>query len=51
MVNRGNRDEAAALGDALQIAPPDQYDPWWVYWLGDYRVYPDMLGKVLELGR
>jgi VWFA-related protein len=50
-VVRGNRDEAAALSEEVQVAAPDQYDPWWTYWLGDYRIYPAILGKLREMGR
>jgi VWFA-related protein len=48
---RGNRDEAAALSEEIQVAATDQYDPWWTYWLGDYRIYPAILGKLREMGR
>ena len=48
---RGNREEAASLAEAVQTAARDQYDPWWTYWLGDYRVYPAVLAKLRELGR
>jgi VWFA-related protein len=51
LVNRGNREEAAALAEAVQTAPIDQYDPWWTYWLGDYRLYPAILGKLRALGQ
>ena len=51
MVGRGNREEAAALADAIQIAPFDQYDPWWMYWLGDYRVYSALIGALREFER
>jgi hypothetical protein len=50
-MTRGNRDEAASLADAVQLTPADQYDPWWTYWLGDYRAYPSALEKLRELGR
>ena len=50
-VSRGNRAEAAALAEAIQTAPPDQYDPWWTYWLGNYRVYPAIVARLRELGR
>ena len=49
--NRGNREEATALAEAVQTAPSDQYDPWWMYWLGDYRVYPATSARLRELGR
>jgi tetratricopeptide (TPR) repeat protein len=50
-VVRGNREEAGALAETIQMAPADQYDPWWTYWLGDYRAYPVVLDKLRELGR
>jgi VWFA-related protein len=51
LMNRGSREEASALAEAVQTAPPDQYDPWWMYWLGDYRVYPAILARLRELGQ
>ena len=50
-VVRGNRDEAAALAEEVQVAPTDQYDPWWTYLLGDYRIYPAIRAKLREMGR
>jgi VWFA-related protein len=50
-VSRGNREAAAALADAIQTAPADQYDPWWTYWLGNYRVYPAIVDRLRELAR
>ena len=50
-VVRGNRDEAAALAEEVQVAPTDQYDPWWTYFLGDFRIYPAIRGKLREMGR
>jgi tetratricopeptide (TPR) repeat protein len=51
LVNRGDREEAAALAEAAQTASEDQFDPWWTYWLGDFRAFPAMLEKLRELGR
>jgi hypothetical protein len=51
LLHQGKRDEAAALAEAVQTASNDQYDPWWTYWLGDYRVYPAILDKLRELAR
>jgi VWFA-related protein len=50
-LSRGNRQEAATLADAAQTAPSEQFDPWWTYWLGDYRVYPAILAKLREMVR
>jgi VWFA-related protein len=37
LVEHGPRAAAEALSEAIQAAPADQVDPWWVYWQGDYR--------------
>ena len=51
LVSRGEREEAAALAEAAQTASENEFDPWWTYWLGDFRSYPAMLDKLRELGR
>jgi VWFA-related protein len=51
LLNRGDRQEAATLADAAETAPPNQFDPWWTYWLGDYRVYPAIVAKLREMAR
>jgi VWFA-related protein len=51
LVHRGEREEAAALAEAAQTAPDSEFDPWWTYWLGDFRAYPAMLDKLRELAR
>ena len=50
-VSRGQREEAGALAEAIQTAALDQYDPWWMYWLGDYRLYPAIADRLRELAR
>jgi VWFA-related protein len=50
-VTRGEREEAAKLAEATQTASGNEFDPWWTYWLGDFRTYPAMLDKLRELGR
>ena len=47
----GQRAEAAALAEEIQTAPADQFDPWWTYWIGDYRSYGARLARLRELGR
>jgi VWFA-related protein len=51
LVNRGDHEGAAALAEAAQTASEEDFDPWWTYWLGDFRHYPAMLDKLRELGR
>jgi hypothetical protein len=50
-LSRGKREEAAALSEAVQTAPSDQSDPWWLYWLGDYRVYPGLFDRLRALAQ
>ena len=50
-LGRGDRQEAAALAAAAETAPGNQFDPWWTYWLGDYRVYPTIVAKLREFAR
>ena len=50
-LQEGRRDQAVALARAVQTATPDQFDPWWLYWIGEYRDYPAILQKLHELGR
>ncbi len=39
LVNRGQHDEAAALAEQIETAGVEDTDPWWLYWVGDYRTY------------
>jgi VWFA-related protein len=51
LVNRGDREAAGTLADAAQTAADDQYDPWWTYWLGDFRAYPALLDRLRGMAR
>ena len=51
LLSRGDRQEAATLAEAAETAPGNQFDPWWTYWLGDYRVYPAIVAKLREIAR
>ena len=52
-LSRGDRQEAAKLADAAETetASDSPYDPWWTYWLGDYRAYPLIVAKLREVAR
>jgi tetratricopeptide (TPR) repeat protein len=53
-LSRGDRQEAAKLADAVETevdASGNQYDPWWMYWLGDYRAYPAIVARLREVAR
>ena len=51
LINQGKRDEAAALAEASQTGPADEFDPMWMYWLGDFRAYPTIVEKLRSLSR
>jgi len=48
LLSRGDRQEAAQLAEAAETATGNQFDPWWAYWMGDYRVYPTIVAKLRE---
>lgn len=45
----GRRAEAERLAEAVATAPADSVDPWWVYWLGDYRSFGARLAELRAL--
>jgi len=42
LIRQGNRADAEALAEQIQAATTTRFDPWWGYWLGDYRFYSDI---------
>jgi tetratricopeptide (TPR) repeat protein len=51
LARRGDRAEAAALAESVETAGDDQFDPWWMYWLGGLRRYPASLAVLRGLAR
>jgi VWFA-related protein len=51
LVSRGDREGAATLAEAAQTASDNEFDPWWTYWLGDFRGYPAILDRLRQLAR
>jgi VWFA-related protein len=51
LVTRGDREGAATLAEAAQTASDNDFDPWWTYWLGDYRGYPMIVERLRQLAR
>jgi VWFA-related protein len=51
LLSRGDRQEAAKLAEAVETAADNQFDPWWLYWLGDYRVYPTIVAKLRDIAQ
>jgi hypothetical protein len=50
-LSRGDRQEAAKLAGAAETASGSPFDPWWTFWLGDYRAYPTIVAKLREMVR
>ena len=52
-LSRGDRQQAAKLAEAAETetVPADRFDPWWTFWLGDYRLYPALVAKMREIAR
>lgn len=50
-LSRGDRAEAEALAERVQAERPADLDPWWMYWQGQYRLYPQAMARVRELIR
>jgi VWFA-related protein len=40
LIHLGRGEEAADLAEQVLTAPGLLGDPWWIYWLGDYRLFP-----------
>jgi tetratricopeptide (TPR) repeat protein len=51
LLERGNRDEAEALADLVQTERSPALDPWWMYWQGQYRLYPQAIARLRELAK
>jgi VWFA-related protein len=51
LLGRGERAESERLSEAIQSAPVNQIDPWWVYWQGDYRTFSLQVQQLRELAR
>jgi predicted Zn-dependent protease len=45
----GRRSEAEPLAEAIETAPASSFDPWWLYWAGDYRTFGARLSELRGL--
>jgi hypothetical protein len=48
LLRQGDRASAEALAEDIQSASADAMDPWWGYWLGDYRFFADAIRRLRE---
>jgi len=51
LASQNELSEAESLAESVQTAPADQFDPWWMYWQGDYRAYGSIAEWLRELAR
>jgi tetratricopeptide (TPR) repeat protein len=51
LLERGNSADAEALADLVQTERSPALDPWWMYWQGQYRMYPQAIARLRELSR
>ena len=49
--NTDDRAEAEALAESVQTERATVPDPWWTYWQGDYRLYPNLIQYLRERRR
>ena len=50
-VRRGEHDQAEALARTIWAAGPGDRDPWWQYFLGDFRAYPSIRAELRGLAK
>jgi hypothetical protein len=46
LLEQGKSEEAEALATAVQTRTDPPFDPWWLYRLGDYIVYPSLIDQL-----
>jgi tetratricopeptide (TPR) repeat protein len=51
LYRRGDRAEAEALAESVQSETALYTDPWWLYWQGQYRLYPLVAARLREVAR
>ena len=51
LLARGDRAAAQALAERIQSERPSEFEPWWMYWQGQYRLYGQVMVGVREAGR
>ena len=47
----GNRPAAEDAAERIQASSGQRFDPWWLYWQGQYRFYPGVIGALREDAR
>jgi hypothetical protein len=51
LVLLGSVDEAASLAKGVWATATSERDPWWLYFLGDFRAYPTIRARLREAAK
>jgi VWFA-related protein len=51
LFRNGDRHAAEQMAETIQAAADGPIDPWWLYWRGDYRLYPAAIAALREGAR
>jgi tetratricopeptide (TPR) repeat protein len=51
LLRAGDRRGAEAIAEQVQTAGRDDFDPWWGYIQGEFRLYPGAIGRLREMVR
>ena len=51
LLRQGDRTAAETQAARVETMPASAGDPWWGYWLGDYRRFPDIVRRLRELSK
>ena len=51
LLARGDRAGAEAVAEVIQRQRSTDFDPWWMYWQGQYRLYGQAMARIREMGR
>jgi hypothetical protein len=49
MLLGGERSDAVTMADIVESERSPAYDPWWMYWQGQYRHFQSALARLREL--
>jgi hypothetical protein len=51
LLRQGDRTAAETQAARVETMPASAGDPWWGFWLGDYRRFPDIVRRLRELSK
>jgi hypothetical protein len=49
LFQRGDRAEASTVAEQVQTETAAYTDPWWMYWQGQYRLFPLAIARLRQL--